>query len=480
MGKYKINDLFLYRHRYMIGYIGLAFLFLTLLFFAVLYVPGGLNSSEIAAVVKGASLDLDDISSFAVISLPYTLLQQASIEIFGMNNFAIKLPSLILAFITSIGAVLLLRRWFKSNVAVLATLIMVTTGQFLFVAQLGAPSITYMTWSVWLLLAASMVTGGIPKYKTFWVIILFITIGLSLYTPLSVYLLAAIISAALLHPHVRHTLKRLPSYHYVLFFVIMGLFIAPLGYLIYLRPELALELLGAPASWPPDFAANAKQIAEQYLLFFKPAGGGLMTPVFGLGSIILMSIGAWQLYKARYTARSYAVTAWFVLLIPVILINPTFTTITFVPFLLLLANGLNYLLRSWYRLFPRNPYARMAGLMPLVVLVGGMLVSGVDRFVYGYHYAPETVQSFTRDLTLFNYQVRQKDGTVLLVTTKEKPFYDAVAVHTKGMAVTTTVPATGNFAATHDAQPLTGGLGATKVIVTSHSLNADRFYIYKR
>src|SRR3990167_4034107 len=167
MGKYKINDLFLYRHRYMIGYIGLAFLFLTLLFFAVLYVPGGLNTSEINAVVKGASLDLDDISSFAVISLPYTLLQQASIEIFGMNNFAIKLPSLILAFITSIGAVLLLRRWFKSNVAVLATLIMVTTGQFLFVAQLGAPSITYMTWSVWLLLAASMVTGGVAKYKTF-------------------------------------------------------------------------------------------------------------------------------------------------------------------------------------------------------------------------------------------------------------------------------------------------------------------------
>lgn len=479
MGKYKVNDLFLYRHRYVIGYIGLALLFLVLLLFAVLYVPGGLNSSEISAVVKGASLDLQNPASFAVVSLPYTLLQQASIEVFGMNNFAIKLPSLILAFITGVGAVLLLRRWFKSNVAVLATLIMITTGQFLFVAQMGAASITYMMWSVWLLLAASMVTGGV-KHKTFWVTLLFVTIGLSLYTPLSIYLLFAIVSAALLHPHVRHTLKRLPSYHYVLFFVIIGLFAAPLGYLVYLRPELGLELLGAPANWPPDLLANARQIAEQYLLFFKPAGEGLMTPVFGLGSIILMGIGAWQLFKARYTARSYAVTAWFVLLIPVILINPTFTTITFVPFLLLLANGLNYLLRSWYRLFPRNPYARIAGLMPLVVLVGGMLVSGVDRFVYGYHYAPETVRSFTRDLTLFNYQVRQKEGTVLLVSTNEKPFYDAVAEHTKNMTVVTSTPATGNFAATHDAQPLVSGATATKIVVTSHSIDADRFYIYKK
>lgn len=479
MGSHKVTELFLYRHRYTIGYVGLAVLFLVLLLFAVLYVPGGLTAMELSTVVKGASFDLQDHVSFAVASLPYVLLQQLSIEVLGMTNFAIKLPSLLLAFVTAMGAVLLLRRWFKSNVAVLATLIMVTTGQFLFVAQLGTASITYMMWSVWLLLAASMVTSE-EKRKTLWVIILFMTIGLSLYTPLSIYLLIAVVSAALLHPHVRHVLKRLPTYHYVLFLVILGLFAAPLAYLIYLRPELGLELLGAPASWPPNIVANALQLIDQYFLFFKPTDGSLMAPVFGLGSIILMILGGWQLFKARYTARSYTVTAWLILLVPVILINPSFTSITFVPFLLLLASGLNYLLRSWYRLFPRNPYARIAGLVPLVVLVSGMLVGGIDRFVYGYHYSPETVRSFTRDLTLFNYQVREPNGTVLLVTSNEKPFYDAVAVHTKNMSVVTSLPGSGSFAATHDAQPIAASEQATKIVVTSHSEDADRFYIYKR
>ncbi len=48
---------------------------------------------------------------------------------------------------------------------------------------------------------------------------------------------------------------------------------------------------------------------------------------------------------------------------PVILINPIFTSVTFVPIVLLLAAGLTSLIGYWYRLFPRNPYARVAGLI---------------------------------------------------------------------------------------------------------------------
>lgn len=476
MGTKTASRISLYRYRYFIGYSIIALLFVSLLLFAGLYVPGGLATSELNSVVKGAAVDIHQPSTLAVTSLPYILLQQLSVETLGISNFSIKLPSLICALITGVAAIFLLRRWFSSNIAVLATMIMITTGQFLFVAQLGASSITFIMWSVLLLLSASMITGG-SSHKAFWKVTFFIVAGLSLYTPLSLYLLLAIVSAALLHPHVRYVLKRISAGKLFLYGLLFLLFIAPLGYFIYIRPELTLLLLGIPTNWPPDILNNATIISQQYFAFLNPSSGNLMTPVFGLGSIILILIGAVRLFKTRYTARSYTVTAWFVLLVPVILINPTYTSITFVPFLLLLATGLESLLRSWYSLFPRNPYARVAGLLPLIVLVSGLLLSGVDRYVYGYHYDPSTARNFTRDLTLFNYQVKS-DDTYLVVSEKEKPFYDAVAKYSDNVTVSTTAPPDRDFAVTKAAHTQSIPNEVRRVVVTSHSDSADRFYLY--
>jgi hypothetical protein len=479
MGKHKVTDLFLYRHRYAFGYSGLVILFATLLLFAGLYVPGGLSQPEINGVVQGSTISLHDPHTLTIPSMPYYSAQQHIIDFLGISNFSIKLLSLVCALVTSVGAVFLLRRWFRSNIAVLATAIMVTTGEFLFVAQQGTSSITFIMWSVWMLLAASMITSD-SKHKRLWKILFFVIAAWSLYTALSIYLLIAIISSALLHPHVRAVLRRISITHLSILGLLSTIIVAPLGYLIYLKPSFGLQLLGIPQDWPPDIGANLAQLATQYLTFFQPTSTNLMMPIFSLGSVILMAVGAWQLFKTRYTARSYTITAWFLLLIPVVIINPGFTTVTFVPLLLLLANGLDYLLRSWYQFFPRNPYARIVGLVPLVVLVGGLLASGIDRFVYGYHYDPQTASNFSRDLTLFNYQVKQSKGTVLVVSDKEKPFYNVVAAHTSNMTVTTTVPSTGNFAVTHDAKSRVQDRSASKIIVTSQKSNADRFYIYKK
>ncbi|HRQ86905.1 MAG TPA: hypothetical protein PLY16_02230, partial [Candidatus Saccharibacteria bacterium] len=69
---------------------------------------------------------------------------------------------------------------------------------------------------------------------------------------------------------------------------------------------------------------------------------------------------------------------------PVLLLNPSFTTVSFLPSVLMLAAGLTSLIGYWYRLFPLNPYARVAGLIPIVVLVGTLIFSGLERYFYGY------------------------------------------------------------------------------------------------
>ena len=134
----------IYRWRYIIGYSFIALLLTSLLLFVGLYLPGGLSTQEMTSVVRSAALTFNDPATLAVTNLPYYALQSLVFTVFGISIFTIKLPSLILALLSAVGFILLLRRWFKPNIAVLASIIAITTGQFLFIAQQGTPGILYV------------------------------------------------------------------------------------------------------------------------------------------------------------------------------------------------------------------------------------------------------------------------------------------------------------------------------------------------
>lgn len=479
MARLKLTDFFTYRYRYQIGYLLVIVTFITLLVIAGLYVPGGFSASETKDFVQTAAMDLQNNETVAIPNMPFFALQRLSIEILGSNTFAFKLPALICAFFTAIGAVLLLRRWYRPNIAVLATVIMITTGQFIYVAQSGAANITYILWSVWLLLIATMITTS-ERHKTFWKLAFFVAMPLSLYTPMSIYLVLAIMSAGLLHPHVRYVLKKMSWQQLFVFLSVSTVVLLPLGYLVITHPELILQLLGAPSSWPPNLFENLKIIFQQYFNFIHPRSGNLMTPVLDLGSMALIVIGTWQLFKIRYTARSYTLTAWIIVLIPILIINPSYTTVMFVPLLLLLANGLSYLLRSWYQLFPLNPYARFVGVIPLTILVGGLVTSGLYRYFDGYRYDPETANTFNRDLSLYNSSILTKNISTIIVTPQQQPFFNAVARYNPraNITVLTSTPEKGEYAATRDAHKGIEEI-PLHIITTDDSHKSDRFYIYK-
>jgi uncharacterized membrane protein len=481
MGKY-ITDYSLYRWRYILGYGFIGLVLLAVFAVAGLFVPGALSPGEMQAVIKSdaISFSLASFEPAAIINLPYHLLQRISIEIFGLSQLSIKLPSLLLGLLSAVGMLLLLRTWFRRNVAVLTTVLVITTGQFLFVAQSGTESIIYIFWSIWLLVAAMMVSRG-ARGTGIWKIVLFGIAALSLYTPLSIYILLALVSAILLHPHLRYLVRRLPKPKLLIASFCALLLIAPLGYMIWLEPSIGLKLLGIPSGWP-DFQANAFQLLKQYLDFFSPSSSVLMTPIYGLGSMILIVLGIIRLVTTKYTARSYITASWIILLLPVLIINPDFVSITFVPVVLLMAMGISTLLSNWYRLFPLNPYARIAGLIPLAVLIGGMVLSGVDRYMYGYLYDPRTAGNFSEDLRLLNTQLadKKRGKTSIVVTEKEKDFYDVVARHNNDILVATAAtPTSETTIITKAAYIPNPTVEPWRIITDSTANDADRFFIYK-
>ena len=485
MGKLLFSDYFTFKYRYQIGYSLIGLVLVGLLVIAGLYVPGGLSTAEMQSTVTSSNIATSQPTSFAIIDLPYHLLQKASLAILGITIFSVKLPSLILGLASAVGMFFLLRRWFKHNVALIASVLTIATGQFLFVSQNGTPSIMFIFWSIYLLLAAMLVVRN-ARHSTLWTFTFFIIAALSLYTPLSIYVLLAIASAALLHPHLRFMLKRLPKLKLLTASLLSLILIAPLTYTIYKTPSVGLELLGVPSSWP-NFGANLAQLANQYFDVVSPTSGTIMTPIFSFGSMALIIFGLFHIIRIHHTARSYIISVWGLLLIPILLINPRFESITFVPLVLLLATGVHTLLHEWYRLFPKNPYARVAGLLPLVVLMGGLLMSGVERYMYGYHYDPLTATSFSRDIKLLNQQLRKSSGDVTLVVSKQdEAFYQAVAKNKRqhpnaSLTVMTTAPATSSTVIVeHDQHTKVGAPGSLeKVLADARASDADRFYIYK-
>jgi len=96
-------------------------------------------------------------------------------------------------------------------VAILASLIAIATGQFLFIAQNGSPDIMYLFWPVWLMYFSSMISSE-EKRKNIHIILFGILASLSLYTPLSIYVLLVFGISAIAHPHLRfYLIKKCPK-----------------------------------------------------------------------------------------------------------------------------------------------------------------------------------------------------------------------------------------------------------------------------
>lgn len=484
MVRLHVIDFTTYRWRYSLGYITVGLALIVLLIVAGFFVPGGITRPEMASAVASSELSLKHFSPEMILNAPYHILQKISFYLFGVSNVSMKLPSLLIGFASVVGITLLIRSWFKPNVAVLTTLLVVTTGQFLIVAQTGTPHVLYLFWAIWLLLAATMVSRSDTSWLFAWKIAFFSLIALSLYTPLSAYIIFALIGAGLLHPHLRHTIKKLSRSK--LFFASMVGFVivSPIIYAVFQEPSVGLSLLGIPSQLPA-IVPNLQLLFNEFFNFAHPTNGMMMTPIYGLPSVILIALGVYRMFTTKYTARSYIITAWLLLLIPVLVINPRVVAITFVPFLLLMALGINYLIGYWYKLFPANPYARIAGLVPLVILIASMTFSGIERFVYGYSYSNDVAQNFSKDVSLLRHELSLQNGTsVLRVSREEASFYHTFKKYYKKNTFLTVTTDKNTLYSTlivsHDAQPNNSSEAPTKIVTSSYSAQADRFYIYKK
>lgn len=482
--KTRVVDLWLYRWRYLIGYTSIIAVIGIVIAVASIYVPGSLRQGEIDAALTSGALSSSSITPHTLVDLPYHLLQRLSFMAFGVTTLSIKLPSIALGCVTAIGIFLLIRMWFRRNVAVLTTIIATTTTQFLFLIQDGTPSIMYSMVVIWMLFAATRVTRN-KSFGTLWKVLTGVLAATALYIPLGAYFVLAVLTTAFFHPHIRHVIKRFARSRLIIAIVFGVVAIVPLVYASILDYRVALELLGFPDG-KVDMAANLHELGLNLFGFTAASSGYLLRPVYSLGLLLLIAVGIFKLLTYKYIARSYITLTLGLLMVPLIMLNPAHVTDLFPLVVLMIALGIGTLITDWYKLFPRNPYARIGGLLPLSLLVGGIVVSGVMRYMNNYEYNPQLLRNYSSDLRLLGGQLQHQKASLattrVVVGEQELAFYNLVAHYDKRFAASTD-PGTSasTLIVTNAAYRAHKPSTAPQLIVTSQfSENADRFYIYKK
>lgn len=481
--KVRVTDYALYNWRYRIGYTCAALLVVAVLCIAALYVPGSLRQAEEQSALVSGALSIHSIEPAAVVNLPYHILQRFSFLLLGVTTLSIKLPSILLGAGTIFGILILIRTWFRRNVAIIVTLIAATSTQFLLLAQDGTPSIMYSFITIWLLVACTYMTRK-KAFSTLWKVVACVLTATALYIPLGIYVVVALLIAAVLHPHIRYMIRRIAKLRLAVAILLGLAALIPLGAAISINHNVGLMLLGIP-SGGINLQSNVIEIGQALFGFFSPSNGYLLKPLYPISGIILIGVGAYRFLTIKYTARSYAIFLLGLFTIPLIAINPNHITDLYPLAILVTAMGIQTLISSWYRLFPRNPYARAAGLLPITVFVVGMVFTGTFRYISNYSYNPNVLDSYSNDLRLLDHtlsaQNALKTTTHLVTTASQQPFYGLVAHYDKRFSVETSYNSNDTIVVvTHDAYHKDTPKAPIDTIITNRkSANADRFYIYK-
>lgn len=477
MKKLIISKLFLYKHRFGIGYLLLGLAVAATIFLLPLISPGGLSEKEMESTVTSFSTNLDSIKSGNVIDLPYHALQHLSIHYFGLNSYAIKLPSIIIGVALSILIILLLNRWFKNNVALIASVISVLSVPFLYLAGSGTPLIMLVFWPTLLLWLGSKIQG-VKKPSSAYCFIFAFLLLFSLFTPHMIYLAAFILLFVITQPHLRHTVKTLPKIPLVLVAIIILSGLGAISYCLLQNQSSIQEILLAKDFNINNYFGNLK---SAFLPLFSWNGNiesTFLSPLIGLPVLALAITGLISTTKGFFASRNSIASLLIVFTILLSGLEPDSAVLVILPLAILIAHGIRYILEKWYGLFPENPYARIFALFPLGLLLGIMLISDLSHFIFGYRYNPPVANEFIADLALINDTL--EDGSVLLIKggTLDYDFYKILENTNKKITVTSDTPTISGSKVASLGKWGADSLILDQIITSPKSSNSDRIYLY--
>lgn len=455
----------------MIGYIVLAIAFVLLLTTLPTFSQSGLSNAEIETATSSAYLG--ESGSLDLVDLPYKLLQKASISLLGLSAYAIKLPSVIIGLLLGLMLILLLNRWFKNNVSLLASSLIVFSTPFLFLAGSGTPLIMLVFWPTLLLWIGSKIQGE-KRPKPLYSFVFAIALLLSIFTPYMIYFAVFCVLFVAFQPHLRFVVRSLPKLPLAIVMIVIIAGFGLLGFNIFNRPETMAELLTARDFEFGNFFSNIRAGIAPLLSWHGTIESVFLSPLISLPVFALALIGLFSTTKGFFASRNSIASLLIVFGLIITGFNPNAVIFAILPFSILVAHGIKYLLEKWYGLFPENPYARVSALFPLTVLFGAIIVPELMQYIYGYHYNPNVANEFSDTLTV----VRENLTDETLVINENYDFYKILEASTSIKVADSIEEGVKRIATLGKMDGQTDAYTISRIVTSPKRDNSDIIYLY--
>ena len=484
MGKLNPNKYFLYKNRFIIGYILLAASFLTLILFVPKIALTGLSTSEITSATASQNLNLHSIFDGQLVDLPYRLLQKTVFKFIGITTYSVIIPSIIIGGFLGFFLILLLNRWFKNNTAIIASIIAVLSSNFLFLVSNGTPLIMVVFWPTLLLWLGSKVQGK-ERPAPIWSFIFAFALFLSSFTPYMIYLIILILIYTILHPHLRFTIKNLPRLPFILvsLFILIGF--GFMGFIFLQHPETIKPLLYSGDFKLSTYFNNLKQAFLPFFTWHGVIESIFLAPQISLPATFIAIIGLISTFKGFFASRNSIAIFLIIFTILISGFHTDYAVLLILPFTILIAHGLRYIIYKWYNLFPENPYAKFFGIIPIAIFLFTMITSDLSHFISGYRYAAPVANQFNSDLSMVLTHAKAGDyllldendefSKLLIAANTVKPIFrdslnSYITTDVSSLPKNSKVYTVGKANHTQ--------LELQKVYTSSKSQNSDRLYLY--
>lgn len=352
------------------------------------------SGEEVAA--KGASATLDALIQNPV-NLPHKLLQFGAQQLGLDGPLSLRAVSVVFALLLLGCFFVVVKWWFDRRVALLSSVALAASPMLVIAARSATPRIML---AGGLMVCVAVYLWVLAAERTLLAALLCLTVATALaaYIPGMIWVLATGIIFFL--PRllsIAARLYKLLPYGLVLLWLTL---ISPIAWSSYRNPDLLNELLLIPPVLLPLGEAVAEIIWTGLGLVWRtrdnlPSTLGTL-PVLGIFPLVMAVFGIASIFSQYRRRRSYVLVALVGIVIVVSGLREQFELILIIlPLLyIFVAAGIQLLLKEWFTIFPRNPFARALALMLFGLTLGVHLLYGARYSLLAWPQAPETRQQF--------------------------------------------------------------------------------------
>ncbi|MEI7683061.1 MAG: hypothetical protein WCJ24_02025 [Candidatus Saccharibacteria bacterium] len=301
--------------------------------------------------------------------LPHKLIQYAFIRLGKNGPFWMRSASAL----WGLGVILLsfdiIRTWYSRRIAVMSSLLLITSAWFLHFARLGTPLIMFTSSIGLIWVGMKLKSVSAPRIRTIMASILILEV--CLYVPGLAWLVVPLLFWQ--RQHIWFEISKIPKFlgWFTITAVIVGL--VPLINGFIRSPILVRDWLMLPSRFNLGlFWSNAWHLP----IWFTFKGPEL--PVYWLGhlpmfnsfSLIMGMLGVYVLFSYRLLDRVRVFFGIFFLAVVLTIFNGWLALVIALPvFYIFVAAGIALFLQQWFTVFPRNPLARAAGITAVAFVI---------------------------------------------------------------------------------------------------------------